>query len=165
MSKRSHHRPANMVNINELAEALNKAGYAQNNSMSGFPPGMGGPQNNANPLGGLFGAGGNNPSNNIAGSLGALTSILGGQGGQLPNMNGGAGMPNMGIPQMPMNQGMPQMPQMPFGNSAPPSYAPSRPPQTAAAPPPQEGQQTPPADMEIIKNLFKEILDVLKEKE
>ncbi len=184
MSKRSHHRPANTVNINELAEALNKAGYSQtNNNMAGFPPGMGGPQNGSNPLGGLFGGGGNHSPNHITNSLGALTSILGGQGGQMPNMGamagmggmgGMGGMPNMGMPQMPMNQGMPQMPQTPpanaFANGAPPSCAPPaapRPQQTtqAAAPPIQGTQPVPATDMEMIKDLFKEILEILKEKE
>lgn len=173
MSKRSHHRPTNMVNVNELAEALNKAGYSQNNAMGGFPGNMGGPQNNANPLSGLLGGGGGNNSNSVANSLSALTGLLGGQGGQMPNMGGGmpgmgGGMPGMGLPQMPMNQGMPQMPQTNgFANNAAPPQSP-RPQQTAPPAQPSSTQSTQPAqptDMEMIKDLFKEILQILKEKE
>jgi hypothetical protein len=160
MSKRSHHRNSNTVNINELANALNRAGYQQQSGGTpNFPPGMGAsPNNQSNPLGGLFGNGQGQGQGNIANSLGALTSLLGNQNGGMPNMGG---VPGMGMPQMPVGGGMPPMPNMtpPYNNGA----QQQKQPQQAQASTASTQQQT--TDMEMLKKLFLEILQTLKEKE
>lgn len=122
MSKRSHHRSANPININELADALTRNGWQPPNQSHHNANNF----NNNNAMQGMNQSFGNNgASPQLSNNLSALTSLLGavsgggmqgmgqpGPGGAMPPMSSNGitpQMPGNGVPPMPMG-GMPPMP-------------------------------------------------------
>ena len=134
MSKRSHHRRSDPVNVSELAEALTRNGW-QPPRQPGFPPaGNGGAPNQMN-------------------GLAALGGLMG-NGGGFPPLNQMAPFQNPGTVTDPAA----------MGGAAPFPQMMAPPPFPAAPGPRPGAQPTRVSDSELLKKLFQEILTLLKEK-
>lgn len=137
MSKRNHQRNNGGINVSELADALTRNGWR--------PPE---PRNPLNGFGAMITGNSGFPPMSGNGTLSDNLSTLGGFLNNLGSVN--PPFPNNGM----VGGAPPQTPPMMMNPMA--QMAPPRPPQN---PPPR-----PASDVELLKNLFQEILTVLKEK-